>query len=252
MNKYIKIFEEILSFRLVRAGRVGLLFEEIHLRKFFKEYKVDCVFDVGANSGQYATMLRQRVGYTGYIISFEPIPAAANTLRKKAKRDPKWFVEEVALDKITGTAIFNIMKSDQFSSLHAPSENEVNLFKNQNEIKSQISVKTMTLKEAFKKHKNELHFSCPFLKMDTQGHDLDVARGAEEILKSFVGLQSELSIKRIYENSPDYTEVISYYQSQDFELSAFVPNNAGHFPKLIEIDCIMYNKNIILPTTYFS
>ena len=80
--------------------------------------------------------------------------------------------------------------------------------------------------------------------MDTQGHDFQVAQGAGEILKEFIGLQSELSIKPIYEDTLDYQKVIAYYTSQGFELSAFVPNNEGHFPQLIEIDCIMYNKNL--------
>ena len=45
--------------------------------------KVDCVFDVGANNGQYAQILRKHADYQGRIISFEPIPSAADPLPKK-------------------------------------------------------------------------------------------------------------------------------------------------------------------------
>lgn len=238
----MNIFEQLTGMRIVKKGKVALMFEEIHLQRFFQYYEIDCVFDVGANDGQYATMLRERVGYNGLIVSFEPIPACADTLRKKSASDPKWHVEQLALDKISRKTVFNIMQGKQFSSLHEPREKEVNLFHDKNKIVEGIQVETVTLNEMFSKYEELLKFKKPFLKMDTQGHDLDVAQGVGETLKSFVGLQSELSIKPIYENTSDFTKVIEYYNSQGFELSAFVPNNEGHFPRLIEIDCIMYNK----------
>ena len=72
------------------------IFEEAHLQRFFEHYTVNCVFDVGANEGQYATMLRQKVGYQSDIISFEPIPAAAEILRQKSRKNPRWHVEQIA------------------------------------------------------------------------------------------------------------------------------------------------------------
>ena len=42
--------------------------EVTSLKKFFDYFKVDLVFDVGANVGQYATMLRTKVGFQGKII----------------------------------------------------------------------------------------------------------------------------------------------------------------------------------------
>ena len=60
---------------------------------------MDCVFDIGANNGQYAQMLRKYAGYQGRIISFEPIPSAADKIRKLAAGDPLWTVEQIALDE---------------------------------------------------------------------------------------------------------------------------------------------------------
>jgi FkbM family methyltransferase len=230
------------ALRIVRKGRVASIFEEAHLQRFFEHYNVDCVFDVGANEGQYTTMLRRKVGYKGDIISFEPIPAAAKILRKKSKGDLRWHVEEIALDRVARIVTFNVMEGKKFSSLHNPSQAEVDLFEDKNRVVEKISVQTETIKSMLEKYKKRLGFQRPFLKLDTQGHDLEVAEGASDVLSSFVGLQSELSIKKIYEATPDYKTVIDYYISHGFELSAFVPNNDGHFPRLIEIDCIMYNK----------
>src|SRR6266496_6469145 len=99
------IFQKAFDVHLVYRGTVAPVFERDHLHRFFKHFKVDCVFDVGANAGQYANMLRTEVGYKGDIVSFEPIPELAQRLRAKAAtgRWP-WFVEELALDEREGQA----------------------------------------------------------------------------------------------------------------------------------------------------
>jgi FkbM family methyltransferase len=241
----MRILPDKFKLRIVRPRKVALIFEQIHLQRFFKYFNVDCVFDVGANTGQYATMLRRQVGYKGPIISFEPIPDTFKILQNKSRSDSNWYVEEVALDIQDGKKIFNIMEGEQFSSLHEPSQKEVDLFKNLNQISKQIMVTTSNLNVMIKKYKKSLNFSRPFLKMDTQGNDLEIAKATGNSLSSFVGIQSELSIKKIYKNTPIASTVIDYYRSHNFELSAFVPNNEGHFPRLIEIDCIMYNRKYL-------
>lgn len=232
--------ERVLGVRIVRPGGVATVFEEEHLRRFFEHFHVDCVFDVGANGGQYATMLRERAGYRGFVVSFEPIPQLARELRELARNDPRWFIEEAALDRVMGTAHFNVSAVSQFSSLHKGAFTEVDLFQKDVAVVQQIEVTTTTVAHELAKYRDRLGFKHPFLKMDTQGHDLAVAEGAGPALREFVGLQSELAIKRIYDGAPSYEEALQFYAAHGFELSAFVPNNTGHFPRLIEIDCIMY------------
>lgn len=241
--------ERALGVRIVRPGFVALLFEEEHLKQFFEHFEVDCVFDVGANGGQYATMLRERVGYHGFIVSFEPIPELARRIREQAQHDPRWLIEEAALDREVGTAYFNVATDSQFSSLHESRRDEVDLFEKDVAVVRRIEVMTTTAARELAKYRERLGFQRPFLKMDTQGHDLVVAEGAGEALREFVGLQSELAIKRIYDGAPSYDEALEFYRRQGFELSAFVPNNAGHFPRLIEIDCIMYRADLAPPPT---
>ena len=72
--------------------------------------------------------------------------------------------------------------------------------------------------------------------------DHDVVEGAGELIRQFVGLQSELSIRRIYSGTYYFDEVLRRYKEFGFVVSALVPNNSGHFPDLVEIDCIMYRK----------
>lgn len=241
-----KVIGDALKMHIVRKGRAGPLLEEDTLAQFLHTFEIDCVFDVGANAGQYAWMLR-RIGYGGAIVSVEPIPTLARVLRSAAARDRRWFVEAEALSDVDSNMTFNIMENNVFSSLKLPSNVETPLFENMNRVVETIDVKATRLEDLYDRYQAQLQFRRPFLKMDTQGNDLAVARGAGERLSCFRGLQSELAIKRLYEGQSGYREAIDFYEDAGFVLSAFVPNNAGHFPDLIEIDCIMYNSRLTDP-----
>ncbi|HUN76169.1 MAG TPA: FkbM family methyltransferase [Steroidobacteraceae bacterium] len=235
-----KGIERSLHVQLVPEGEAARIFEREHLRRFFRHFQVDCVFDVGANVGQYATMLRAHVGYRGHIISYEPIPQTAAKLRAAAAGDRAWHVEELALDRASGFATFNCYDADEMSSFHALSPLGEAQFENERKQVRAVRVRTATLADELARYAPKLGFQRPYLKMDTQGHDLAVAAGAGERLREFVGLQSELAIRRLYAESPRYEEAIRFYEEFGFELSALVPNNLGFFPRLLEMDCIMF------------
>jgi FkbM family methyltransferase len=216
--------------------------EERHLRKLFDWFKVDCVFDVGANYGQYAKMLRDAVEFKGLVISFEPNPAAVLALRDEAMNDPLWVVEPLALSSSDGIKQFNVMSDSEFSSLGTPRHDEVGLFAQQNRIVDTVNVTTETLETAYRRLQGKYQFKRPFLKLDTQGHDVEIVSRGKSVLPEFVGLQSELAIKSIYMGSVWFRDALQAYQECGFDLSALVPNNAGHFPNLLEIDCIMVRR----------
>jgi len=232
--------EAFLGVDIVRRGRAAVTLEKQYLRRLLKELAIDCVFDVGANEGQYGEMLRE-IGYKGPIVSFEPGPVALDALRRRAGRDRNWFVEGVALDERERDAVFNLTAHSEFSSLKTPSTAETELFRSQNKTTEQLVLRTQTLTPFVRAYGSKLGFSRPLLKLDTQGNDMNVVRGALEVIKEFVALQSELSIKRLYEDQPNYIQSIELYTSLGFELGALTPNNAGQFPLLFELDCVMLN-----------
>lgn len=228
--------------RLLTNAEFSALHEIRHLKKLLDHLNIDCVFDVGANSGQYATMLRTRVGYCGLIISFEPNPKLIGELRKKSQSDPLWIIKDIALSNTDGPQTFNIMVEDQFSSFKSPTTAEYSGLSHLNHVKEVSTVQCHQLDTIFNDLKREHKFQRPFLKMDTQGNDLAVLSGARKSLTEILGLQSELGFKRLYQDMPLFNEALDAYTRAGFELSALVPNNAGHFPTLLEMDCIMLNK----------
>lgn len=244
-SAFSRAVAKLVSLRLVDKRRIHLLPEQTHLRRLLTHLDVDCVFDVGANTGQYAQMLRRKARYGGRIISFEPLPEAAAAVRAKAGRDPLWALEQIALADIPGTRVFNVMAVSEFSSLSEPRTDEVSRLADLNRPVRRIMVEAETLATVLPRLQAQYGFRRPFLKMDTQGFDLAVLRGAGDVLSRFVGFQSELSVRRIYQQAVDFRDALNYYQSLGFDISAFIPNNGGHFPALIEIDCIMVRSDLM-------
>lgn len=244
-NEVRKLFYKAKSLRICDVRMLHEVIEPLHLGRLLSHYKVDCVYDVGANSGQYASMLREKAGYRGLIVSFEPIPEMAAKIRKRAHGDSKWLVEEVAISERSGVANFNIMWGSQFSSLSNPRHDESSRFVDVNRVTKTIEVQTESLDSVYDRLRKEHSFSRPFLKMDTQGFDVAIVQGSKTALSSFVGLQSELAVKKLYSSSVDFREAIACYQNSGFELSALIPNNTGQFPELIEFDCIMVRRDLI-------
>ena len=234
-----KVLSRASSYRIINIRKLHTIVEIEHLKRVLERFSVDCVFDVGANDGQYATQLRKKVGYKGLIISFEPIPESAQIIREKSKNDPRWIVEECALSTSDGHHTFHVMADSQFSSLSNPRHDETSLFLNSNKTVRDIVVKTETLDTAFGRLAEIYSFERPFLKMDTQGYDLEVVEHGKNVLHKFLGLQSELAIRKLYENSIGFRDAISRYEQLGFYLSGFIPNNGILSPRMIETDCIM-------------
>ena len=88
-------------------------------------------------------------------------------------------------------------------------------------------------------------FARPFLKMDTQGHDLSVCEGAGDAIGRMLGVQTELGVRPIYEGGAGYRAMIDWLEARDFVPSAFFANNKGHFPLLVEMDGIFVNRTLV-------
>ncbi|SAL82265.1 FkbM family methyltransferase [Caballeronia arvi] len=241
-----RIISFVKNFSILDRRKLYQTWEHAHLTRLFSYLDVDCVFDIGANQGQYAQMLRKRAGYKGLIFSFEPSPHDARVARERSAGDDKWKVIEVAIADADGEAQFNVMQQSEFSSLSVPRHDEVSLFKEMNSIAETVTVRTELLGTMLKKLRDEYGFSRPFLKMDTQGFDVNIVKASHDVIRSFVGLQSELSIAKLYTASVDFRDALTEYERCGFVLSAFVPNNAGHFPRLLETDCVMIRSDLVV------
>ncbi|MBB6122799.1 FkbM family methyltransferase [Sphingobium subterraneum] len=233
-----------LALRLAVGGRVFQYPEILALRRFLSAFAVDALFDVGANAGQYATMLRRDVGFSGLIFSFEPNPDVFARLHARAVSDPRWHVFNMALSDHDGVVPFHIMAADQFSSIEKPAEAMEAVFVERNKVERVVDMQCRRLDTLLPELREQHGFARPFLKMDTQGHDKAVCDGAGDRLADMLGVQTELAVRRLYAGGTDYRAMIAMLEERGFAPNAFFANNKGHFPLLVEMDGIFVRADL--------
>ena len=125
---------------------------------------------------------------------------------------------------------------------HAPRHDNISLFRGQNRVSREVTVGVTTLDQVLPDLARRFSAKGIYLKLDTQGHDLEALKGAGQVLAQVAALQTEATVVPIYEGAPTYQEMIAYLLERGFAMSGIFPNNSGHFPRLIEFDCYMISE----------
>ena len=220
-----------------------------HLRNLFNILDIQCVLDVGANKGQYRDFLRAHVGYKGLILSFEPASSLSESLIERSKTDPNWKIFPFALGSMDTELTFNVMATTQFSSFLTPDHSVVLDFTDKNIIDHKETVPVRQLDSLMDELKLNWPMNNIFLKLDTQGFDLEVIKGSEKTLGGIKALQSEVSILRIYAGMPDFMTSLNVFNENGFDISGmFVVSRDQHL-RAIEFDAVMINRKDIQSAT---
>lgn len=180
-----------------------------------EHFKIDLVLDVGANQGQFGSEIRNS-GYRGRIISFEPLSEAHATAKQISKNDPLWEIySRCAIGAHSGTVEINVSKNSVSSSIlpilvlhQEAAPNSAYCGKETVEVKSLDELQHSIINGAMR----------PFLKIDTQGYEWEVLKGAESVLKSVCGVLVELSLVHLYERQHLWDEVIDKLSKDGFTL----------------------------------
>jgi FkbM family methyltransferase len=210
---------------------------EQHVAAVLRMYRVNCVLDVGANRGQFARALR-RAGYTGRIVSFEPVPEVFDRLRREAAGDPAWTAYPYALGREDGTITINVVPGTlssvlpptrlgarRYARLREPAPHEVPLRRLDGLLDTVLG---------------DLPDPRPYLKLDTQGYDLEVFAGLGRRTGEIVAMQAELALMRIYEGMPGMADALAVYEGAGFEVTGLYPvSRQSRTARVLELDCVM-------------
>jgi len=190
------------------------------LKTLLDLYRVDAVFDIGANIGMSGQYLRN-LGFRGMIVSFEPVLRYYRELARKAAKDARWLCEHVAVGDAEGELEINVsggsggassfLKMTQAVMTHAPELAVV----------GRELVRVRTVDALAREHYPQ--GDRLFLKLDVQGYERNVLEGARQTLDRIVGMRIEVSILQCYENEPLFCEMLPYLQSLGFSLAGIEP-----------------------------
>ncbi len=201
-----------------RPGPV-LYDEDVRRVKLLRSEGIDAVLDVGANAGQYAQRLRA-AGYSGRIVSFEPQTAAFAALERAAAPDPAWEARRLALSDTDGEAEIHLSGNSWSSSLLDMGERHLASAPESAYVGTE-RIATARLDSIWD---NVIAPGArPFLKLDVQGFEMHVLRGAAAHLDRVAGVQAELALVHLYEGDSLWRDVVAHLEAHGFELAGLEP-----------------------------
>jgi FkbM family methyltransferase len=203
VEKFIELIEYIFHLKLARYLK----------RKIYRPNLGDYIFDVGANKGSM-TKLYLRLYKKIKVIAFEPLPVF------KLKSDQVKLMK-VALGAEIGTAKFYVCKHNASSSLILPNSSSGWLGRKAKilgleaeRLYNEIKVSVTTLDQVVAESKIDSIF---LLKIDTEGGELNVIKGAVETLRSGIikNIQLELHNNDLRNNNKiEIFRLLSNYTHQ--------------------------------------
>jgi FkbM family methyltransferase len=223
------------------AGDARRLRVPLNLYRCFERIKHDfairTVLDVGANRGEFA---RHAAGcFPGAAIHcFEPLPVCQPLLQALAAQHPQIRLHPFALGETSGNA-------EMFENDYAPSSSLLPMQERHRELwpktvgTKKITVAIETLDGAIAREKPAAPF---FLKLDVQGFEMSVLRGATEALRHTAVVMMEVLFEPLYAGQSDYRELLNFMAERDFRFVEFADERRlPPLGKLVYADAILVN-----------
>jgi FkbM family methyltransferase len=182
-------------------------------RRFLDANHITLVLDVGANCGQFGAKLREQ-GYEGRIVSFEPLAGPFVDLERRIQDDSLWTAKRLALGESEGDSTINVSANTWSSSLLPIADRHVQAAPDSVYV-AQEAVKIVRLDSVAPSIVGAA--DSIFLKLDVQGYEREVLRGARETLGQVVFAELELSLCTLYEGQASYHEVMEFLDDLGYD-----------------------------------
>lgn len=199
--------------------------------------KPNLVIDVGANSGQWGSAIKNEFPKIS-LISFEPISTAFETLKLETQKNESWEAYQFALSSQSGSTKIILASNDGMSSslsrpsLHTNVHPEISFREGED-----VSVKTL----------DDFDFPAErvFLKIDVQGQEFNVLAGAVEFMKSVVLIEIESSFTPLYESEVPHHELISHLIRIGFTPFNFGNVHQDSNGRIWQLDTLLVRSDLI-------
>jgi FkbM family methyltransferase len=190
---------------------------------WFTAFGIERVVDVGANTGQFATLVSTLLPNAS-VFSFEPIPECHSELTSKLRHHPQFRSFNVALADQDGTMKFEkneFTPSSSFLPLAAAHRDSFPHAANTKQIDVQV--------RRLDSYENELRGDGKLLvKIDTQGYELKVIEGGRRVISNADMVLVEMSFETLYRDQPLFEDVYDVLRGLGLRLAGI--NGVSHDP----------------------
>jgi FkbM family methyltransferase len=190
--------------------------------KWLQKFGIKTIIDIGANEGQFIDKISKILPDVN-IYSFEPLKDSFIKLEKKISGKENITAFNFALGDEEKENIINRNEYSPSSSLLELTDLHKNAFPVTKKVKEEIiyiKVLDKIVKELELKKK-------VFLKIDVQGYELNVLRGAENTIKDVDIILIETSFYELYKDQPLFGDIYNFLSNKGF-------NYAGSLEQLYD------------------
>lgn len=175
---------------------------------------VDAVIDVGAHHGQFA-LFALHTFPNASMYCFEPLPQAAQALRKSVGRHSNVHIVEKAASNESGTTSMHVSRLDDSSSLLPIGDRYVAAFPGTEEAGT-AEVPMIRVDEALS---GDALGESTLMKIDVQGYEQAVLDGSSGVLDSIKQIVIEVSFLELYRGQTLAGGIVSHLNGRGFDLS---------------------------------
>ena len=179
------------------------------------------IIDVGARDG-ISPMFYPAASLCD-VVGFEPDRAEAQRLQDASNGSSRFKSLTYlpwALGETDQERILNLCRSGGVSSFYRPNRAFLDRFPDASrfDIMRTISVPVRSLDSLVKDPAVRMPPSIDFIKIDTQGSELDILRGARQTLHQIMAIEVEVLFGPLYEGQPFFRDVDRFLSEQGFTL----------------------------------
>ena len=212
------------------------------------------VLDIGANDGGFTRAVQGHANVSK-VIAFEPIRRLADQLSTEFRSHPKVRVEPMAIGEECGTAELRVVEAEPGLSSLLPLRRDYQYFGKDFDQNTQTleTVQVTTIDAYVRRHRLLDSYDRIALKVDTQGFEYPVLRGARETLSSgrVQSILIEVMAVDKYEGAKDYQEIFEFLHESRFRLFDLLPFyreidgqfQGAHRGRLTEFDCLFVHES---------